>query len=199
MNRKDRKQQQKKKQRQERIRQQKHRRHYGDSMPFAAGGLGFDVDTESGEWDETAPGDINEQFQRIDAIVGDSPKRGMDAAVQVYCDYLQKSLVLPCEVTGCEDFNWEEFYVIGPGNQFEYAQLRREQPSYRDRYQLLAIEYGPISEWMLFAGEDIAAHVRRISDGKEFVLGLSELKAVDKRSPNAQLLNDFGVFLVNNR
>jgi hypothetical protein len=56
-----------------------------------------------------------------------------------------------------------------------------------------------VSEWMLFAGDDIAAHVRRKSDGKEFVLGLAELSAVDKSSSNYRHLNDYAVFLVNYR
>jgi hypothetical protein len=47
--------------------------------------------------------------------------------------------------------------------------------------------------------EDIAAHVRRISDGKKFVLGLAELEATDKKSPNFQLLDDYAVWFVNNR
>jgi hypothetical protein len=52
---------------------------------------------------------------------------------------------------------------------------------------------------MLFGGEDIAAQVRRKSDGKEFYLGLSELEAVDSRSPNYQLLDDYVVWFVNYR
>lgn len=63
---------------------------------------------------------------------------------------------------------------------------------------MLSIDrYGP-SEWMLF-WEDIAAHVRRASDGKRFVLGLSVLKATDKKSDNYRLLDDYGVWFMNNR
>ena len=51
---------------------------------------------------------------------------------------------------------------------------------------------------MLF-WEDIAAHVRRTSDGKRFVLGLSVLKATDKKSDNYRLLDDYGVWFMNNR
>jgi hypothetical protein len=56
-----------------------------------------------------------------------------------------------------------------------------------------------MSEWMMFGGEDIAAHVRRKSDGKEFGLGLAELEAVNKKSRNYQLLDDYAVWFVNNR
>jgi len=63
----------------------------------------------------------------------------------------------------------------------------------------MAVERDVVSEWMLFGGEDIAARVRRKSDGKEFYLGLAELKAIDKRSPNYQLLDDYAVFFTNYR
>ena len=48
-------------------------------------------------------------------------------------------------------------------------------------------------------GEDLAGHVRRKSDGKEFYLGLAEIVAVDKKSKNYQLLDDYAVWFVNNR
>ena len=142
---------------------------------------------------------MDKQFQRIDAILGDSKERGFTAAVKVFFEHLHRSLVLPCEVTGIEDFQWEEFYVIGPGDRKEYERLKKHQPSYRDRFELVGIGLGVYSEWMMFAGEDIAAQVRRKSDGKEFTLGLAELKAVEKKSPNYQLLDDYAVFFVNYR
>ncbi|MBX9679189.1 MAG: hypothetical protein K2X38_10535 [Gemmataceae bacterium] len=64
---------------------------------------------------------------------------------------------------------------------------------------MLKVEKGAFSEWMLFRGDDLGAYVRRKSDGKEFSLGLAELKAVAEETRNAQLLDDFSVFLVNCR
>ena len=55
------------------------------------------------------------------------------------------------------------------------------------------------SEWMLFWEDDIGANVQRISDNKKFLLGLSELKATDKKSKNYQLLDDYAVWFVNYR
>jgi hypothetical protein len=43
------------------------------------------------------------------------------------------------------------------------------------------------------------AHVRRISSGREFILGLAELKPVNKRSPNYRLLDDHAMFFVRYR
>ena len=67
------------------------------------------------------------------------------------------------------------------------------------KLKLLGIDRKGKSEWMLFWGDDIGANVRRISDGKEFLLGLSELEATDKKSKNYQLLDDYSFWFVNNR
>ena len=101
--------------------------------------------------------DMDKQFQRIDAIVGDNAERDFAEALSMFYTHLRQHLVLPCEVTGTEDFRWEERYVLGPGDPKEYARLKKSQPSYRDHYELLKIEQDVVSEWMLFAGDDIAA------------------------------------------
>jgi hypothetical protein len=195
MNKKDRRRQQKKKQRAEKLRQQKHLRHFGGDSEWEA----TEFSGEDMPFRDMDSPEVQEQFQRIDAILGDSGEESLQTAVGVYFRYLQKALILPCEVTGVEDFRWEEYYIIGPGPKAEHDRLRRKQPSYMDRFELTGISLDEDSEWMLFQGDDIAAHVTRISDQKPFILGLAELKAVDKQSPNFQLLDDFGVFLVNNR
>ncbi len=137
--------------------------------------------------------------KRIAAILGEIEDLNFDETIDIFCEYLKTNLSLPCKVTGIEDFRWEEIYVFGFGDEEEYDHLKKTQPSYTDRYELLGIDRKGKSEWMLFWGDDIGANVRRISDGKEFLLGLSELKATDKKSKNYQLLDDYSVWLVNNR
>ena len=139
------------------------------------------------------------QDKRTEAILGEHADSDFDEAVGTFYEYLETHLSLPCEVTGIEDFDWEEFYVFGPGSQEEYDQLRKTQPSFQDRYTLLEITRDGGSKWMLFPGEDLVAHVRRLSDGKEFWLGLAELKVTDRKSQNHQLLDDYSVWLINNR
>lgn len=139
------------------------------------------------------------QESRIRAVLGDDGELDHEEAVKYFCEYLKKNLRFPCEVTGLEDFDGEEFYVFGPGDKEEYKQLKKTQPSYKDRYDLLAIDQETDSEWMLFAGEDISALVRRKSDGLQFCLGLAELKATDRKSENYRLLDDYAVWFVNNR
>ena len=142
---------------------------------------------------------MNAQWKRIEAIVGIDETATCEDQLAAFYEHLRRSLVLPCAVTGIEDFRWEERYVFGGASRAEYERLRKNQPSYQDHYELLAIEEGVFSEWMLFEDEDIGAHVKRKSDGKEFWLGLSELKAVGRKSRNAQQLDDFSMFFVNSR
>ncbi len=138
------------------------------------------------------------QMKRWDAILGDAAEATQEEALDVYFKHLKAKLQLPCEVTGTEDFSWEERYVLGGWSQQEYERLKKTQPSYTDKYDLLEIEQEVYSKWMIFS-EDINAHVRRKSDGKEFDLGLAELRVTDKKSPNFQLIDDYAVWLVNNR
>lgn len=142
---------------------------------------------------------MNAQDARIAKIVGDDEVSSFEDGVEKFYHHLQKSMQLPCDVTGVEDFRWEEYYVIGPGDPQEHERLRQNQPSFRDTFELIAIEADVDSEWMLFHGEDLAGHVRRRSDGKEFYLGLAELKAVARKSRNYQLLHDYAVWFVNSR
>jgi hypothetical protein len=142
-----------------------------------------------------------EQEARIAVLlgVGDPEEYPFEEAISKFYNHLRDSLELPCDVTGIEDFRWEERYVLGPSKPQEYERLRRKQPSFRDTFELLSIEQGVMSKWMLFAGEDLAARVRRKSDGKEFCLGLAELKVINKKSKNYQLIDDYVVYFVNYR
>ena len=40
----------------------------------------------------------------------------------------KKNLQFPLEVTGIEDFDWEEFYILGPGEKKEYERLKKHNP-----------------------------------------------------------------------
>lgn len=141
---------------------------------------------------------FDEQERRWEAILGDDSEGTQEDALNEFFKHLKANLQLPCEVTGTEDFRWEEPYVIGGWSQQEYKLLKKSQPSYTDKYELLNISQDEWSEWMMFE-EDIVAHVRRKRDGKEFYLGLAELRVTDKKSPSFQLVDDYAVWLVNNR
>ncbi|HEX5555188.1 MAG TPA: hypothetical protein VFX43_18250 [Chitinophagaceae bacterium] len=133
-----------------------------------------------------------EQEARIAAIF----PRGMDDSRSTetlahYKKYLEENLELPVEVTGIDDFSWEEFYLLGPGDKREYEQLRKSRPSYTDKFNLRKIA----KDYNDFDG--LFALVTRITDNKRFRIPLEELKVTDKKSKQYQLLNDYGVWFVN--
>ena len=143
--------------------------------------------------------EFDAQNARTKTIVGDGEDQSFEQAIERFYQHLTESLQLPCDVTGIEDFDWEEYYVLGPGDYAEYNKLRKTQPSYQDIFELLAIEKETGSEWMMFLGEDLAARVQRKSDGVAFHLGLAEIETVERGSLNHQLLYDYAVWFVNNR
>lgn len=139
--------------------------------------------------------DFDASFRRIDEIIGEADE---SEGAAVWLKHLRDNLALPCDVTGADDFQWEEPYVLGVADAAEYRRLCRRQPSYRDIFTLERIEPDAAdSEWAMHC-EDLGAYVTRKSDGRPFVLGLSELEAVDHER-NAQLLQDYSVWFVNYR
>ena len=108
-----------------------------------------------------------------------------------YLHDLKENIEFPCIVTGIEDFPWEEKYVFGYGNKKEYEKLKKDNPSYKDKFEIL--DFYEDEDY----DEQIMVRVRRLSDHKEFILVLDYLKAVDKKSKNYQLLDDYSVWYVN--
>lgn len=108
-----------------------------------------------------------------------------------YLDYLKQNLHFPCYVTGIEDFEWEEGYVIGEGSKKEYARLKKTQPSYTDTFKITRLED------LVFQEDDIFVNVERVGDCRKFTLPLSDLESVDASSPNNQLLDDYAVWFIN--
>ena len=140
--------------------------------------------------------DFESSFRRIDALIGEEDDPAKAAAI--WLRHLRANLELPCDVTGVDDFRWEEPYVLGVGDAREYRRLCRRQPSYLDVFTLERIEADAAdSEWPLHQ-DDLGARVIRKSDSRPFVLGLSELKAVDHER-NEQLLHDYSIWLANYR
>ena len=112
-------------------------------------------------------------------------------SIQKYLRYLKEKIKFPCIVTGIEDFPWEEKYVLGPGNKKEYEKLKKDNPSYKDKFEIL--DFYEDEDY----DEQIMVRVKRLSDKKEFILELDYLEVVDKKSPNHQLLDDYSVWHVN--
>jgi hypothetical protein len=119
-----------------------------------------------------------------------------EETLAIYLGYLKQHLEVSCQLTGIESlgcFAWEASYIFGRRRSKEYAQRKQHQPSYTDTYTFLNFEdaYDPY--------DGLAVKVQRVSDSKRFVLPLANLKALEKPSNNAQLLDDYAVWFVNGR
>ena len=144
--------------------------------------------------------DFDEQDVRIAEILLDRILLDVDDIPEVsrkslerYFAHLKSNVKFPCYLTGIEDFPWEERYVFGYGNKAEYEKLKKKQPSYTDKFNLLNLDEEINEDYGLLVV------VERISDNKKFTLPLADLKAIDEHSKNYQLLDDYSVWFVNNK
>jgi len=138
-------------------------------------------------------GKIEKQGARISANLGTKNLAVTKAKLKTYLRYLKGHLEFPVKVKGIEDFEWEEYYVFGPGSEREYEQLKKTNPSYTDTFNLVGL-VEEVEDW-----EGILAKLVRLSDKKRFTLPLADLRATDKSSKNYELLDDYSLWFVNNR
>jgi len=134
------------------------------------------------------------QERRIIAILGAKKLDVTKKTLGTYLSYLKKHVEMPCQLTGIEDFEWEESYVFGFGSKREYQELKKTQPSYTDKFNLVQF-VDEIDDYY----DGIFVHVQRVSDERKFVLPLADLKSTDRKSKSYQLLDDYSVWFVNNR
>ena len=133
--------------------------------------------------------DVDEHEVRVLEILGGEDVSVSDQSLKRYLDYLKQNVQLPCLLTGSEDFDWEEYYVLGPGDGDEYKELKKTRPSYRDTFELLSFE-----SWQ---DRGILVNVSRLADKRIFALPLADLKVVDKKSNNHQIMKDYAIWFVN--
>jgi hypothetical protein len=98
--------------------------------------------------------------------------------------YLKSNLTFPIKLTGISDFDWEEFYLIGPGDENEYEKLKKTRPTYRDTFNMIRVEDD-------YDDEGLIVKVTRVSDKKRFYIPLANLKVIDKKSTNYQIVDDY--------
>ena len=135
----------------------------------------------------------DEQDKRIEEILGRENIPVSKISLKKYLKYLKQNLGFPCQLTGSEDFDWEEFCLCGPGIEEEYKRLKKMQPSYKDIFKLISLEDDIEGDY------GILAKARRISDKKRFTVPLADLGGADEKPRNYQLLDDYSVWFVNNR
>jgi hypothetical protein len=139
--------------------------------------------------------EVDEDVARVMGILCADDEDEMEVTaenLELYFNYLNENIDLSAMVTGWEDFKWEEYYVLGPGDQAEYEELKKTRPSYTDKYEILSLDDCDFDYGVL-------VNVRRLSDKKKFSLPLADLKAVEKNSKNFQILADYAMWYVNYR
>ena len=134
------------------------------------------------------------QEKRTADILGTKKLDVTRKTLSTYLKYLKNHVEIPCQLTGIEDFEWEEAYVFGFGSKREYKELKKTQPSYTDKFNLIDFIDDIDDEY-----DGIFVNVQRLSDKKQFILPLADLRSTDKKSKNYQLLDDYSVWFVNNR
>ena len=125
---------------------------------------------------------FEKQERRIIATLGTKKLDVTRKTLSTYLKYLKNHIEIPCQLTGIEDFEWEEPYVFGFGSKREYEELKKTQPSYKDKFNLIKFVDGIGDEY-----DGIFVHVQRVCDEMKFVLPLAELKSTDRKSENYQL------------
>jgi hypothetical protein len=137
---------------------------------------------------------LDEQEKRIaqilsDGVINEDNLWKTSKTLNKYFKYLKNNLDSPCIMTGIESYPWEESYVFGYGSKKEYEKLKKDNPSYKDIFELVAFEND--------VDEQILVKVKRQSDKKKFIIELDCLKAIEVTSKNYQALDDYSVWYVN--
>ncbi|MDX9792292.1 MAG: hypothetical protein RBU24_02210 [Kiritimatiellia bacterium] len=132
---------------------------------------------------------LDEDEARLHAILGNDVERNKKNAER-YRQYLLARLPLPLLVTGNEDFPWEEPYLFGVRDKRDYEKLKLKKPAHTDTFELQALERPD-------RHGDVMARIKRVSDGKVFLLGLSWLCCKDETCEAFTLLDDYGVWHAN--
>jgi len=135
---------------------------------------------------------MDDQEKRIASIFNmDEVPEVRDETLRIFLNHIKDNLDTSCEITGIEDFEWEEYYIIGPGSKKEHEKLRKTRPSFMDTYKIIGFDDEPDEDY------GILINLRRISDKKKFILPLADLEVSDKKNHSYQILDDFSVWFVN--
>ena len=135
----------------------------------------------------------DEEEERISEILNTDDATVNEENLDTYYMYLNENLKTPCILTGSEDFDWEEPYILGGWSKKEYEILKKTKPSYTDEFEFLKLVEG-YDDW-----KGIYASVKRLSDNKIFNIPLWDLKVVDANDSNFMIVSDHSSWMTNYR
>ena len=142
------------------------------------------------EDDDDEVEEIHEEVfeEKLEEVLGTTTFKVNQTNLKKYLKYLKQNLAIPCLVTGVEEFEWEEYYTVGPGSQKEYQKLKKTQPSYTDEFNILKLDN------KLDVRDGILAVLERTTDNLKFTLPLAKLEGVAEDSVDAKLLQYYGIW-----
>ena len=132
-----------------------------------------------------------EEEKRISEILDSQNTLVTEINLRKYHNYLKNNINISCILTGIEDFDWEEPYLIGGWSKAEYEMKKLTKPSYTDHFALVEF-VEKIDNW-----KGIIVKVKRLSDEKIFDLSLWDLKIFDKDSSDYLLISDYSSWITN--
>jgi hypothetical protein len=110
-----------------------------------------------------------------------------------YYDFLKFQLQEGFTITGREDigyFGYEEPYNWGGGSKAEYESPAETRASLEDKFEWLHLV-----DWNLEYG--LMAEVKRIKDGKQFIIPLVDLEVCLQKIKEYNLVEDYSSWFVN--
>jgi len=124
------------------------------------------------------------QAERIKGVLGKDCKRTVQNTLR-FLKFLQRNVKAPCLLTGTEEFEWERDFLAEGWGGAEYEKMKAERPSFVDQFELETLT-APDAD-----GEDIVACVKRLTDQKDFKIGLSLLEGLDFNNESFQFIDDY--------
>ena len=134
---------------------------------------------------------LDEEEKRIAEILGDTDIYYSDEKLEKYRKFLEANLNPNLLLTGREDFSWEERFLFGYGDKYEYKEMKKTRPSYKDLFRFMAIEDEIDDRWKL------VAKVKRLSDRKFFSIPLCDLAPKDEECLDYNILKDYSSWITN--
>lgn len=128
--------------------------------------------------------DMDMQTERIKDILGKDHVRSPQNTLR-YLKFLQKNIKGSCLLTGIEEFEWERSYLTKGWDSADYQEMKVHKPSFIDQFELQELIVPGSNE------DDIVACVKRVSDQKDFKIGLSLLECIDFKDECFQLIDDY--------
>ncbi|MCK5130787.1 MAG: hypothetical protein KAR40_01375 [Candidatus Sabulitectum sp.] len=134
-----------------------------------------------------------EEEKRISKILDSQDTFVTETNLLKYYKYLKKNVQKSCVLTGMEDFDWEEPYVIGGWSEDEYEKKKLTNPSYTDHFKIVGF-VDKIDDC-----KGIIVKVKRLSDEQKFDLPLWDLKVIGKDSADYLLISDYSSWMTNHQ